>query len=249
VDFALLESVPDAIVIASESGEILYVNAVAERLFGWSRAELAGRPVEVLLPPRFREMHHAHRAGYHTAPRTRPMGLGLDLSGLRRDGSEFAAEISLAPIDLEGARGVVAAVRDVTERKKIEERARLWRQAQAEVRERDEFLSVASHELRTPVTALQLQIQLLQRSSQRQPDAPKALLGKLEALERQTRRIALLVNELLDVSRMRLGTLELRYEDLDLAEVVRESAEALREEVAKTGSSLQLDLSPAPALP
>jgi signal transduction histidine kinase len=191
-------------------------------------------------------MHQVHRSGYHAAPRARPMGLGLDLSGLKRDGAEFAAEISLSPIDVDGRRGVIAAVRDVTERKKLEERAHLWRKAREEVRERDEFLSIASHELRTPVTALQLQLQLLQRAAQRSLDElPRLLGGKVDALERQTRRISLLVNELLDVSRMRLGKLELRYEDLDLAEVAREVAAHVREEILRAGSRLRLELSPA----
>ncbi len=244
MDFSLLESVPDAMVIADEEGVIVWANAVAERLFGWSRDEVIGQPVEVLLPARFRAMHQVHRGGYQAAPRRRPMGLGLDLAGLKKDGAEFAAEISLSPIELEGGgHGVVAAVRDVTERKKIEERARLWRKAQEEVRERDEFLSVASHELRTPVTALQLQLQLLHRAAQRSmAELPNLVEGKVVALERQTRRIALLVNELLDVSRMRLGKLELRYEDLDLAEVVREAADHLRDAIGRTGSSLQLDV-------
>jgi PAS domain S-box-containing protein len=247
VDFTLLDSVPDALVIADESGAILHVNRHAERLFGWGHGELAGKPVEVLLPSRFRTMHQVHRSGYHAAPRTRPMGLGLDLSALRKDGAEFAAEISLSPIEVDGRPCVIAAVRDVTERKKVEERARLWRRAQDEVRERDEFLSIASHELRTPVTALQLQLQLLQRAAQRSiEELPRLLEGKVGTLERQTRRISLLVNELLDVSRMRLGKLELRYEALDLADVARETASHLRAELGRVGSRLRLELSPAP---
>ncbi len=139
MDLSLLESVPDAMVIADEQGTILHVNAVAERLFGWPHADIVGQPIEILLPARFRGMHQVHRAGYHAAPRTRPMGLGLDLSGLRRDGGEFAAEISLAPLAVDGRPCVIAAVRDVSERKRIEDKARLWRKARDEVRERDEF--------------------------------------------------------------------------------------------------------------
>jgi two-component system sensor kinase FixL len=249
VDFSLLDSVPDAMVIADEAGKIVHANAQAERLFGWSRDDLVGRPIEILLPARFRAMHEAHRSGYHSAPRTRPMGLGLDLSGLRNDGAEFAAEISLSPISVDGRRCVVAAVRDVSERKLLEGRARLWSKARDDVRERDEFLSVASHELRTPVTALQLQLQLLHRlasrASRSKEDVPPMLEQRVEALERQTRRIAVLVNEILDVSRMRLGRLELRYEPLDLAAIVRTAAAQARDELARSGSPLRLELNPA----
>jgi two-component system, LuxR family, sensor kinase FixL len=243
VDFSLLESVPDAMVIVDEDGNILFVNKVAEQLFGYPREGVVGQPIEVLLPARFRTMHHVHRSGYTAAPRTRPMGLGVDLSGLRDDGSEFPAEISLSPFQIEGRTCICAAVRDVTDRKKIEERARLYRKAQAEVRERDEFLSIASHELRTPVTALQLQLQLLQRTAQRSIEQlPQLLEDKIDALERQTKRISILVNELLDVSRMRLGRLELRYELLDLVDLGRETVNHLRDDLERSGSMLELDL-------
>jgi PAS domain S-box-containing protein len=241
VDFSMLESVPDAIVIADRDGKILFLNAVAQRLFGYGPDELAGKPVEVLMPARFRQMHGVYRSGYHAAPRTRPMGLGLDLFALKKNGEEFAAEISLAPMRVGDELYAVSAIRDVSERKQIEERARLYRKAQEEVRERDEFLSIASHELRTPVTALQLQLQMLQRVAARARDEwPEGLVTKVEALERQTKRIAVLVNELLDVSRMRLGKLELRLEDVDLADVARETAAHLEGEGARSGSLVEL---------
>jgi len=241
VDFSLLESVPDAMIITHRDGRIVHVNTVAETLFGWVRAELVGNPIDVLLPARFRAMHQVHRSGYHAAPRTRPMGLGLDLFGLRKDGEEFAAEISLSPLSVGGEVYAIAAVRDVTERKKLEQRAQLYRKAQEEVRERDEFLSIASHELRTPVTALQLQLQLIQRAAGRPGGAlPEALAAKMDALERQCRRIALLVNELLDVSRLRLGHLELRLEEIDLVELAREAVAHLVEEGIRLGSRIDI---------
>ena len=240
-DFSLLESVPDAIVIARRDGLIVYANRTAEQLFGWDPGQLVGQPIELLLPARYRTMHQLHRQAYHATPRTRPMSLGLDLSGLRKDGQEFAAEISLSPLTVGGEIHAIAAVRDVTERKKLEERALLYRKAQEEVRERDEFLSIASHELRTPVTALQLQLQLIQRAASRSGgDLPEGVGEKLATLERQSRRIGVLVNALLDVSRLRLGRLELHREAVELTALVRETASQLAPEGARAGSALEV---------
>jgi len=241
IDFSLLESVPDAMVIASRDGVIVHANRMAEQLFGWEQGEIVGQLIEVLLPASFRTMHQLHRAGYHGAPRARPMGLGLDLFGLRKDGQEFAAEISLSPLTVGGEVYAIAAIRDVTERKKLELRAQLYRKAQQEVRERDEFLSIASHELRTPVTALQLQLQLIQRAASRPGGVkPEAVAAKLMTLERQSRRIGVLVNELLDVSRLRLGRLELHREAVELTALVREMASQLAPEGARAGSAVEV---------
>jgi PAS domain S-box-containing protein len=112
----LLEAVPDALVGVDAMGRIAVVNRQVEELFGYGRDELLGAPVELLIPQRFHAAHTSHRARYMADPSTRPMGAGLELFGLRRDGSEFPAEISLSSVETEGGPLAIAAIRDVTAR-------------------------------------------------------------------------------------------------------------------------------------
>jgi PAS domain S-box-containing protein len=120
----LLEAAPDAMVIVGDRGRIVLVNGQTETLFGYARDELLGQPVEILVPERFRADHPAHRNGYFRDAAPRPMGGGLDLFCRRKNGSEFPAEISLSPMDSEEGRVVIAAIRDISERKKAEEKFR-----------------------------------------------------------------------------------------------------------------------------
>jgi PAS domain S-box-containing protein len=117
----LLESAPDAMVIVNQAGEITLVNSQTERMFGYSRDELMGRPIELLVPAPQRELHAAHRGGYYAHPRARAMGLGLDLRGARKDGSEFPVEVSLSTIETAEGTVVCAAVRDTSEQKRLEQ--------------------------------------------------------------------------------------------------------------------------------
>jgi len=117
---ALLEAVPDGVVISRADGEITYVNGQTERLFGYDRTELIGQPVEVLIPERLRQAHPGHRRDYSAAPQVRPMGGKRELYGRRRNGDEVPIEVSLSPLHGEQPL-VISSIRDITERKRAEE--------------------------------------------------------------------------------------------------------------------------------
>jgi len=149
---ALLESAPDALLIVDRDGTILLANSQTEIMFGYGPKELIGQPVEKLMPPRFRENHGKHRGEFLAAPQVRPMGTGLDLFGLRSDGSEFPAEISLNPIATEAGTLIASSIRDISDRKRVEQELRLANQElDQRVLERTARLEVATQALRTRI--------------------------------------------------------------------------------------------------
>ena len=120
ISHKVLEAIPDAIVVVDGTGTILQVNSQTERLFGYDRGQLIGQRVEMLVPDRFRQRHTHHRDDFSHAPKVRRMGDGMDLYGRRQDGSEFPVEISLSPVVVENGSLVLSAIRDISDRKRIE---------------------------------------------------------------------------------------------------------------------------------
>jgi len=121
---SILEAIPDAVAAVNQQGVIIQVNSQTETLFGYTRDELIGRSVEMLVPERQRPQHHVHRESFHSRPKIRRMGSGLDLYGRRRDGSEFPVEISLSPVATGNGAIVLSVIRDISDRKRIEEELR-----------------------------------------------------------------------------------------------------------------------------
>jgi two-component system, sensor histidine kinase len=254
------DAAPDAMLIVDASGVIQHANRQVSALFGYPHDEVIGRNIEILIPQRFRGQHVEHRGNYIRNMRLRPMGTGLALFGLRRDGSEFAVEISLSPIDEAGGPLVAVAIRDVTDRKRMETELVSARQAAEAAREiadqarltadranlaKSRFLATASHDLRQPIQTLALLNGTLRRLV-----SGHAALDAVAQQDQAVSAMSRLLNALLDISRLESGAVkpepvdfrvDVLFDELRLEFANIAAAKGLRLEIERSEDSVHSD--------
>jgi PAS domain S-box-containing protein len=216
----LLESAPDAMVVVDKLGIINVVNSQTEKLFGYDRAEIVGQTIEMLVPKRFRKKHTKNREGYYVEHPVRPMGIGMDLFGLRKNGTEFPVEISLSPLETEDGLLVSAAIRDITERKRAEadiqklnhDLKQYAAQLEAANNELEAFSYSVSHDLRAPLRSIDgFSHALLEDYSTQLPSEGREYLERVRSA---AQRMAGLIDDLLKLARVTRTPLQPRLTNL-----------------------------------
>jgi len=208
-----VEACPTAMVVSDSAGRIVLVNAAVESLFGYSRDELIGQMVEVLVPPRRRNEHLQRRASFARRPEPRRLGGNRNLIGQHRDGGEFPIEIGLYPIHTDYGMRVLSVIVDVGERVRTD-------------RLKDEFVSTVSHELRTPLTSIAGSLGLLMGGAAGALPEPVARLIRIALTNSQ--RLVRLINDILDIEKIESGQLAFRFKRSNALSLVEQAVEAAR---------------------
>jgi PAS domain S-box-containing protein len=248
----IIEGSPYAQLLVNSAGGIVLVNAEAEKLFGYTRSELLEQTVETLVPERFRREHPGLRTAFVQEPSSRLMGVGRDLYGLRKDGSEVPVEIGLSQIKTSGGDAfTVVAITDISERKRAEaERilhfgtqqyaARLERlnaELRAAVRQKSEFIGTMTHELRTPLAAIIGASELLTRA--RLDDDEHYML---QTIAQAAETLLALVDNILDFSMIEAGTMSLQTAGFDLDVAIANVMKAIEAPAREKGLAVETSI-------
>jgi PAS domain S-box-containing protein len=246
----ILESAPDAMLIIGTTGEIVYLNTLASSLFGYARNELLGRSIECLVPPEVRAEHSTHRREFFQSPRARLMETGLELYGLRKDGSRFPVEISLSPLQTPAGTLVLGAIRDRTKKENYEAEIRVLnldlkarlQELHTANRELQDFTYTTAHDLRAPVRHMQSFAELVRHSAASRLET--AEIEKLDRISAAASRLGILIDALLEFSR--IGRMTMDRQPVDLVSLIDSVRESLKNDLA--GRSVEWKIGPLPVV-
>jgi PAS domain S-box-containing protein len=209
----VVEACPSGMVMTDNAGTIVLTNTATERLFGYPRDELLGRPVEILIPERLRGESLKQRAAFALNPQTRRVQANRELFGLRRDGTEFPVEVWLNPIQAHDGLFVLSVVVDISERKRMD-------------RLKDEFVSTVSHELRTPLTSISGSLGLLLGGAA--GTLPDGAVRLLSIAHSNSKRLVRLINDILDIEKIESGQVVFNFRRIDVHALAEQVIEANR---------------------
>ena len=220
---SIVDNVVDGIVTTDVHGTIGSVNPAAERLFGYEAEELIGQNVNILMPETHRSGHDDYFGEYGRTGKAKIIGIGREVEGRRRDGTTFALELAVSEFELGAQPHFTAILRDITERKQLEQQKHEMMSALKESdRHKDEFLALLAHELRGPLAPLRNCLELLKLGG-----SDETLRDKVQGtMERQLAQMVRLVNDLLDLGRVARGQIEVRREPVELGSLMRHAADA-----------------------
>ncbi len=260
----LFSAAAEGLVVVDSTGKIRLQNPRLRELFGYTENELLGQPVEILIPMPIRHRHQKQRQHYHEHPAQRPMGIGMDLLGQRKDGSTFPVEVSLNNFEVEGERYTMGLVTDITQRRsaeqelyranteleeRVEKRTSELREAEKNVREalevekelnalKSRFVSMASHEFRTPLTTIMSSVDLITRYTD---GAEKEKIEKhITRIRTKVRELTSMLNDFLSLEKLEQGLVTITPSGVDVVHLSIELIEELRS-IAKRGQEIQYD--------
>jgi PAS domain S-box-containing protein len=233
---SVVNTVIDGIITIDDRGVVQSCNPAAERLFGYPASEIVGQNVKMLMPEPYSLEHDGYLASYLRTGEAKIIGIGREVEGRREDGSTFPMDLAVSEFRVGESRHFTGIVRDITERKKAEDALK-----EAD-RRKDEFLATLAHELRNPLAPLRNALELLRRAGEN-----ASLIEKTRGMmERQVGQMVRLVDDLLDISRITRGKLQLRKERVELADVLNTAVETARPLVEASGHELTVTLPPHP---
>lgn len=236
---AMFEAALDSVISMDHEGRVTEFNPAAERTFGYPREEVIGREMaSLIIPPALRERHRAGLARYLATGEGRILGQRIEMPAVRADGSELIVELTVARIPVEGPPFFTAFLRDITERKRAE------RELEGAAQRKDEFLAILAHELRGPLAPLSHMLEVIKRSHGNEHLLQQARDG----MQRQLSQLVRLVDDLLDVSRITRGKLELRNNRVELASILHQALEMTRPLADNLRHDIAVDL-PSDPLP